>query len=123
MQISRKYLVLIGWLLVVTIITLSLIRIDAAMPKIENSDKIGHFLAYSSLMAWFTWLYTKAWVRNLYALAFIIMGGLLELLQSMTSFRSADIADFQVNTIGVIIGFVFAVLTSNIGFIKKTFSL
>ena len=123
MNISRKYLVLIGWLLITAVIVLSLININAAMPDVKNGDKIGHFIAYFTLMVWFAWLYPKAWVRNLYAIGFIILGGLMEVLQSMTDYRMGDIEDFHVNTIGVIVGFVFAVFTSQIPFIKKAFKL
>lgn len=120
---NRKYLVLIGWLLVTAVITLSLVNINAAMPDVKNGDKVGHFIAYFTLMVWFAWLYRKPWVRNIYAIGFIILGGALEVLQSMTAHRMGDIEDFHVNTIGVIVGFVFAVLTSNIPFVKKVFKL
>ena len=123
MNIPRKVLVLIGWLLVATVITLSLVKIGTVMPDVKNGDKVGHFIAYFSLMIWFAWLYPKPWVRNLYAIGFIIMGGAMEVLQSMTTYRSADIEDFHVNTIGVIVGFIFAVLLGNISIVKKTFKL
>lgn len=123
MNISRKYLVLIGWLLITAVIILSLININAAMPDIKNSDKYGHFIAYFTLMIWFAWLYPKPWVRNLYAIGFIVLGGAMEILQSMTPHRMGDIEDFHVNTIGVIVGFIFAVFTANIPLIKKTFKL
>ncbi|MCF6288641.1 MAG: VanZ family protein [Proteobacteria bacterium] len=121
MNIARKYLVLLGWLLVLVIIVLSLITINVAIPKVESGDKIGHFIAYFSLMTWFTWLYRKPWVRNLYAIGFITLGGLLEILQSMTTYRMGDVEDFQVNTIGVIAGFVFAVVTAQTSLVKKIF--
>lgn len=123
MNIERKYLVLMGWMIVVAIIFLSLVPINNAMPDIKNGDKIGHFIAYFVMMSWFTWLYRKPWVRNLYAIAFIIMGGVLEILQSFTTYRSGDIEDFHVNTIGVIAGFVIATLVSNVAFIRKTFKI
>ena len=121
MKINRKILVVIGWLLVLTVVLLSLIPISAAMPDIQNSDKVGHFIAYFSIMIWFAWLYQKPWVRNLYAICFIFMGGILEFLQSLTSYRSLDIDDFHMNTIGVIVGFVASVLTYNLPLIKNTF--
>ena len=122
MKISRKYLVMVGWLLVFTVIVLSLAPINAAIPEVKNGDKIGHFIAYFSLMAWFSWLYKKPWIRNIYAIGFIVLGGLMEILQSMTVYRMGDIEDFHVNTMGVIVGFVFSVFTANIPFIKKLFS-
>ena len=105
------------------VIVLSLVPISAPMPEVKNGDKIGHFIAYFSLMTWFSWLYPKPWVRNFYAIGFIILGGVMEILQSMTVYRMGDIEDFHVNTIGVIVGFVFSVFTANIPFIKKLFSL
>jgi len=107
--------------MVAIVTVLSLVPISAAMPDIEGGDKIGHFVAYAALMTWFAWLYQKPWVRNGYAIGFILMGGLLEILQSLTKYRSMDIEDFHVNTIGVIIGFIIAVFTANIGFIKDLF--
>jgi VanZ family protein len=121
MKINRKILVLTGWLLVFTVVLLSLIPISGALPDINNSDKIGHFIAYFSIMIWFAWLYQKPWVRNIYAISFIIMGGLLEFLQSLTSYRSLDVDDFHMNTIGVIVGFVVSVISYNLPLIKNTF--
>ncbi len=118
---NRKLLVTIGWLLVITVIVLSLININATMPDIKNGDKVGHFVAYFSIMTWFTWLYPKPWVRNLYAIGFIVLGGVMEVLQSMTAHRLGDIQDFHMNTIGVIVGLVFAVFTSQVPFVKKIF--
>ena len=123
MNIKRKYLLVIGWFMVLSVVTLSLVNISGAIPDVKHGDKIGHFIAYFSLMIWFAWLYPKVWVRNLYAIAFIFMGGLMEVLQSLTQYRSMDIDDFHVNTVGVIAGFIFAVITSGIPLIKKTFRL
>jgi len=123
MIFSRNQLVLMGWLMISAVVILSLVSIDAVIPDVKNGDKIGHFIAYFSLMTWFSWLYPKPWVRNLYAIGFIILGGIMEVLQSLTAHRTGDIEDFHVNTIGVIAGFVFAVFTTNIPFIKKLFRI
>ena len=122
MILTRGHLITIGWLMIIAVIVLSLAPIDAAIPDVKNGDKIGHFIAYGALMTWFSWLYPKPWVRNFYAIGFIILGGAMEILQSMTAYRMGDIEDFHVNTIGVIFGFLFSVFTSNIPFIKKLFS-
>ena len=122
MKLSRNKLLLIGWLMIIAVIVLSLAPIGSAIPDVKNGDKIGHFIAYFSLMTWFSWLYPKPLVRNLYAIGLIVLGGTMEILQSMTVYRMGDIEDFHVNTIGVIIGFVFSVFAVNIPFIKKLFS-
>ncbi|VAW42125.1 hypothetical protein MNBD_GAMMA01-2266 [hydrothermal vent metagenome] len=74
--------------MIVGVIVLSLIPISASIADIKNGDKIGHFIAYFTLMLWFTWLYPKPWVRNLYGIGFILLGGLMELLQSILRYRS-----------------------------------
>ena len=122
MNITKKQLLLIGWLMIITVVILSLAPINSAIPNVQNGDKVGHFIAYFTLMTWFSWLYPKPLVRNLYAIGFIILGGTMEILQSMTAYRMGDIEDFHVNTIGVIAGFIFSVFTANIPFIKKLFS-
>ncbi|MFK8011207.1 MAG: VanZ family protein [Marinicellaceae bacterium] len=122
MVLTKKHLLLIGWLLIIAVVFLSLAPINNAIPNVQNGDKIGHFIAYFTLMTWFSWLYPKPLIRNIYAIGFILLGGLMELMQSMTAHRMGDIEDFHVNTIGVICGFVFSVLTANIPIIKKLFS-
>jgi len=52
----RPLWLVLGWAMVAVIIWLSL---TPSPPKVdfEQSDKVGHFLAYGSLMFWFAQLY------------------------------------------------------------------
>ena len=77
--------------MIITVVVLSLAPINSAIPNVQNGDKVGHFIAYFTLMTWFSWLYPKPLVRNLYAIGFIILGGTMEILQSMTAYRMGDI--------------------------------
>lgn len=97
----------IGWLLVVTVIVLSLIRLGPAMPGGE-SDKIGHLLAYSTLMFWFAQIYSVARTRLLIAIGLALMGVGLEIAQSFTGYRTFEYADMAANTVGVIGGWLLA---------------
>lgn len=98
----RRIWIILGWLLVLTVIYLSL------TPKppptgMNFGDKIGHFAAYASLMGWWHQI-----DRNAYRLAliFVLMGLTLEILQSLSGFRQGDIFDMAANTVGVGIGWL-----------------
>ena len=78
-------------------------------PQVEfrESDKVGHMLAYGLLMFWFAELYTR---RMFFALGFIAMGVGLEFVQGMLGYRTFDVFDMLANTLGVLLGWLAAVL-------------
>lgn len=121
MDIQRKYLLGLGWLMVIVIIVLSLVPIAGAIPNVQGGDKIGHFVAYFALSTWFCWLYPKNPSKIFYAIGFILLGAIMEFLQGMTNYRSADLNDFHVNTIGVMVGFVFSTISLGWSLVKNTF--
>jgi len=99
-MINRRAWIILGWLLVLTVIYLSLT--PKPLPTgMTFGDKIGHFTAYASLMFW--WHPIE---RNAYRLALlcVLMGLTLEILQSLSGFRQGDIFDMAANTVGVGIG-------------------
>lgn len=79
-------------------------------PDFEQSDKLGHFLAYGGLMFWFCQLYPKAQTRVHYAAGFIALGVGMEFLQGMTDYRTFEVLDMVANTIGVSLGWVAALI-------------
>lgn len=104
-----RVLLIIGWLLVILTIAGSL---TPALPRvgISLSDKVMHFLGYFSLTIWFAGLYPRKrlWII---AVAFFLMGAVLELLQgTMTTRREMDVVDLGVNTLGILMACVFALL-------------
>lgn len=104
----------IGWVWVALVWYLSLASdpIDIDLGTTFN-DKIGHATAYAWLMFWFGNLYVHRHARIRYAVVFILMGILLEILQgSMTVTRQYSYGDMLANATGVGIGFllVFGVL-------------
>jgi VanZ family protein len=95
----------IAALMISAVFVLSLIRlpplpIDA--PK--NFDKWEHLSAYTLLSSYLGQLLPRFRTHCWAALGLAVMGGLLEYLQSLTSYRSLDMADFFANTLGVMIG-------------------
>lgn len=95
---------LLGWALVLTVIYLSLT--PQPPPTVMTfGDKVGHLAAYASLMGW--WMQIHRRPERL-ALLFVLMGLGLEILQSLSGFRTGDIFDMAANTIGVGTGWLSA---------------
>ena len=88
-----------GWLLVAVVTWGSL---TPTPPHVEfpfpQFDKVEHFSAYFGMTAWFTAAWPKRW-RGV-ALAFVIMGGLIEILQMFTG-RDAEWLDWAADCAGV----------------------
>ena len=96
-----------GYALILLVIYLSLTRRPPDL-DIDNGDKLGHFLAYGSLMFWFAQLALERLPRLRWALAFVAMGITLEFVQGMTSYRSFDVIDMLANSVGVGLGWLLA---------------
>lgn len=98
----KKLWLSIGWSLVIAVIILSLIPPPPPiMPSITYGDKIQHFVAYFILMGWFAQLYHTPQQRLQYMVGFLLLGGLLELLQGVNGIRTADWIDMFANSFGV----------------------
>jgi len=72
-------------------------------PSIHASDKFLHFLAYSGLAGLATTALRHRRAIILAAIALILFGGTLEILQAFTG-RDAEWLDEAANTIGVLTG-------------------
>jgi VanZ family protein len=82
------------------------LSLTPSLPQIDVTagDKLGHFVAYGTLMLWFCSLYRNGRTRLLYGAAFIAMGVGLEVLQGMLGYRTYEVIDMIANTIGVLLG-------------------
>ncbi|MFA5081707.1 MAG: hypothetical protein WC474_04075 [Hydrogenophilaceae bacterium] len=94
----------IGWGLVLLVIALSLMPAPQ-LPQVGFNDKLGHILAYFTLMAWFGQIYCK---RLTPLLALLTLGATLEVLQGMTGYREMSGLDMLANTAGVTFGWLFS---------------
>jgi VanZ family protein len=95
-----------GWVLA---IALSLIPPPPLHLDIDNSDKLGHLLAYATLSAWAVMVFARprAWVVA--ALALVALGIGMEIAQGMlTEWRMRDWRDAVANTLGVGLGLLVA---------------
>jgi len=92
----------VGWLLVATVCWLSLTPrpLDTG---IDQGDKIGHMLAYLSLMTWWGQLHPR---RHRLLLLFLLMGMTLEGLQGLTPHRTPSFLDMLANGTGALLGWM-----------------
>lgn len=103
----RRLWLALGWVLVLYVIYLSLTSAPVEIPLAEG-DKLGHILAYGTLMIWFSSIFEKWIPRTGFAIGLAAMGMALEFIQGWTGFRTFDIADMAANGCGVIAGWVIA---------------
>ena len=90
-----------GWALCIALSLLPPIALDGP----PDSDKLGHFLAYFTLMAWAVMLLQGWRARLLAALALVALGIVLEFAQAgLTATRQGDPRDAVANTLGVLVG-------------------
>jgi len=99
----RNVWLTLGWGLVLTVIYLSLTPKPPSTDMVYFGDKIGHFLAYATLMGWWSQLDTR---HCRLALLFVLMGLALEIVQSLSGFREGDVFDMAANAIGVGLGWL-----------------
>jgi VanZ family protein len=102
---------LFGWLLC---IALSLITPPNLGIDVDNSDKIGHFLAYGTLAAWAVMIFQqkRAWLLS--AISLVCLGIVMEFMQGyFTSNRMMDWHDAVANTVGVGLGMCMGLLPIN----------
>ena len=98
-----------GYMLVALVLFLSLTSnpIDTGM-SFPYQDKLYHAFAYFTLMFWFSQIYHDSFQRKMIAVIFILMGIMLEYLQSFDPQRFAEFGDMVANTSGVVLGFLLA---------------
>ncbi|MFO7542223.1 MAG: VanZ family protein [Thiobacillus sp.] len=100
-----------GWLGVALTLVVSLMP---PTPGIEDShlDKLAHLFGYALLMFWWAQLVLQR--RWTLALAVILFGGGIELLQGLTPDRLPDPLDALANACGVLLGWLAARFSPNL---------
>ena len=89
------------------VIYLSLTPNPPSIPG-EAGDKIGHVVAYATLMMWFGQLYAGFRLRLQLAVAFAALGIALEFVQGYTGYRTFEVADMAADLLGVAVGWLIA---------------
>jgi VanZ family protein len=101
----QRLWLLCGWLGIAVTLVLSL------TPPVLNesgghSDKIVHLTGYAILMFWWAQLITRN--RWKLAMAVVLFGIAIELLQGLTPHRQPDVLDALANSCGVLLGWLMA---------------
>jgi VanZ family protein len=97
----------LGYGLILLVIYLSLTPFPLDIP-IENGDKLGHWMVYTTLMVWFAWLYPNLRTRLVYAAGFLVLGIALEFAQGFTEYRIFELSDMVADTVGIALGWIAA---------------
>ena len=86
----------IGIALILLVIYQSLNH-DPIEVTVAEGNMAGHFIAYGTLMLWFSQMHESTRGRLLCAAAFGLMGLGLEFAQGMTDYRTFDLLDAAAN--------------------------
>ena len=103
----------IGWLGLALLIGLSLMPGPPSL-TMEQGDKLGHLLAYATLMYWWAQLHVTAHSRIRLVAGLVALGIALEYVQGWTGWRSFDPIDMLANTAGVALGWMVAAISPNL---------
>jgi VanZ family protein len=93
-----------GWLGVVAALVLSLAH--PVLNEGGHRDKVMHLAGYAVLMFWWAQLVPRG--RWKLAIAVVLFGGAIELLQGLTPDRDPDFFDALTNAAGVLVGWLAA---------------
>lgn len=101
---THRAWIAVGWLLVIFVIWITLTpKPPNELEIIPHLDKTGHFLAYALLTSWFAAVLSgRRWLTSL-TIVFIIMGGVLEILQGFTG-RDPSWFDWLIDMGGAVLG-------------------
>jgi len=102
----------IGYSLVILVIVLSLFPSLPSPIDLPQVDKLYHVLVYGVLMLWFVQLHPKSRYGGL-AVGFIVLGILMEVVQSQLATRSGEVWDVVANSLGVILSWGLALMGTN----------
>ena len=102
----RFFWLAIGYGLVTFVVYMSVSSNPIQGPDFPFQDKFFHALAYFALMSWFAQIYHDKFQRNMIAVVFLLMGLLMEYIQSFDPNRMAEMADVLANALGVFFGFI-----------------
>lgn len=95
-----------GWLMLAVVLWGTLTPEPPAFisPPVPQFDKFEHFGAFLFLNAWFIAARPKRRGWWLITLAFILLGGLIEIVQGWSGFRDGDWYDWYADSTGVLLG-------------------
>jgi len=76
--------------------------------EFEQGDKLGHLVAYLSLMLWFANIYSGRSKQIFLGVVFLAMGVILEFLQGLSGYRTFQYSDMVANGVAIFLGWFLA---------------
>ena len=109
------------WLVVMIVMVLLLMPLgDNPNPGIDHLDKMVHALIFMGLAV----LALRAWPKHLLRifLGLVLLAALTEMLQGLTGWRTASVADFVADVIGIALIYVVHFLVTLLSYraVRKT---
>src|SRR3569623_3559744 len=98
----------IGRILILAMLVVSVLPMPRGIGAVPLGDKIGHALAFCGLVLFYAQIYPlqrDSWRCVLGALAF---GALIEVVQSIVPYRSAEFLDLVADSVGALSGLALA---------------
>lgn len=105
-MIYRNTWLAAGCLFIILIGYLSLAPSPPTPLRFTHADKLEHLIAYAALMGWFCQIYFTQRQRTFLALSCLAYGGIIELLQGWSEYRSAEWMDLLADSLGVALGWL-----------------
>lgn len=103
--LMHRFWLAFGWLVLTVVLwgTLTPEPPQFISPPVPQFDKFEHFGAFLFLNAWFIAAQPRRrwW---LFAVVFILLGGLIEIIQAWSGFRDGDWFDWAADSAGVLLG-------------------
>lgn len=98
-----------GLFVMVVVLGLALAPVNRVTAAWLLSDKLTHALAFSALMVWFCGVFRLPFTPVV-AVGLLAFGGLIEFLQGMLPYRSAEFRDLLADGVGIAVGWVLALI-------------
>lgn len=96
-----------GGLVLVALLLFSTLTPSSPAPVLTFNDKAAHGISFFVLMVWFAGVY-QARFAPLIAMALMLLGITIELLQSQLAYRSAELLDGLADFVGIMLGWLLA---------------
>ena len=93
----------IFWLLLIAVAILSMVALDSPQKFFHWQDKLHHLLAYSVLFWFLLGAYIEQYRLWVLAISLAVFSGLVEVAQSYTGYRQADLMDLLANCMGILL--------------------
>ena len=101
----RPQLWLLGWIVTLKLaLIVCLVPLPGAAVPVPHVDKLEHVLGFALLTAYAAMLFERRRDHILAALGLCAYGALIEVLQALVPWRSADALDLAADVLGVILG-------------------